>query len=152
LADRIINTIGAEQRADRRRVTRARLGLVAAVVVGVLVGIVGTNLIGGGGSERPTGVEVAFPALPAGLEAAASIVERPWGSGIWFDASGLEPGQLYAAWLERPGGTRVAAGTFRPGDDGRVRCYFTAGLDVAGTAALGVSDQTGSTVLRATVT
>ncbi len=115
LADRIVARVGSERRSQRWR----RGLLAAAAVVAVVVGLV---------ALRPEdasldGEPVVFARQPAGAEASAVVAPDGDGSVVELTASGLDPDVTYAFWLTPPGGTypqRVAAGTFRPDEDGTV--------------------------------
>ena len=147
LVDRVVESVRADRGRARRRAWRVRAAVAAAAAAGVVTGAVGALALDG--PDRPEGRQVAFPRSPAGVEARATLADREWGAGIWLDARGLRPGELYAGWLERANGSRVSAGTFRAAGDGRLRCYLTVGLASADAVAVGVSDEAGGTVLRA---
>jgi hypothetical protein len=95
-------------------------------------------------------VAVTFALAPAGVEPKATVISHPWGTGIWFDASHL-PAGTYAAWVERNDGSHVPAGTFRAGPSGQIHCYFTASAELAGSVAMGLTDERGATVVRGTL-
>lgn len=128
LAARIGATISAERRT--RRVVRAgavALAAAAASIVAVLV------LARDSGPAPLQGEPVAFTVVPVGASAEAVVADEERGSLVQLSASGLDPGVTYALWLSPPRGTwddRVAAGTFRPDEQGRVdvrlRCALPA--------------------------
>lgn len=133
------------ERERRSRTTRAgRLGrrllrpvalvaAAAALVAAAVVGVLATR------SEN-SGFERELALTGTGnVSATAALDERSWGTRIDLDVRGLTPGETYGAWLERPDGSRVGAGTFRPGADGRVAVVLTAGLPLGETDAVGVS-------------
>lgn len=128
LAERIAASIAAE-----RRTTRARRGGVialasaAAAIAAVIV------LQRDSGPPPLQGEEVAFTVVPAGASAHAVIADEERGSLVQLTASGLDPEVTYALWLSPPGGTwddRVAAGTFRPDEDGDVDVRLRCALEV----------------------
>ena len=101
---------------------------VAAAVVAVALGDAGP-----GEPRPPTGSRWRSSAQAAGVDASAVVAPEDDGSIIELDASGLDPDVTYSMWLTPPGGgyaDRVAAGTFRPDDDGevevRLRCALPA--------------------------
>jgi len=117
LADRILARVAQERRTHRvRRMAVAVVGAAAVVLVGVLM-------------TRPDpdpaldGEPVVFAQQPPGVEAAAIVAAEAEGSLVELTATGLDPDVTYALWLTPPGGgypERVAAGTFRPDEDGKV--------------------------------
>jgi hypothetical protein len=133
LGDRVAAAVAAERGARRR----ARLGLAAvagAAAAALIVVVLGLGL--GTGSEDPPALEgepVAFTVVPDGAEAHAVLGEQGDGSVLQLTASGLDPEVSYAMWLSPPGGgwdDRVAAGTFRPEDDGTVDVQLPCALAV----------------------
>jgi anti-sigma-K factor RskA len=105
----------------RHRFRSARLVLAAAAVVAVVA--IGAALLRSS-SEPEVGEQVALAATdlaPAGAEGDANIVNRPGGTEIVLDVSGLPPapeGSYYEAWLRKSPEVGVSAGTFhlRGGD------------------------------------
>jgi len=91
---------------------------------------------------------VAFTRAPAGVTGTAQVRDWGWGSQIEVQISGLQGDRPHTVWLEQPGGARVPAGSFTP-NGGDLTMTFGAGVTVAGSTALGVSDPDGATVLRA---
>ena len=84
-------------------------------------------------SRASAGEPVAFVRQAAGVDASAVVAPEDNGSIIELHVSGLDPDTTYSMWLTPPGGgyaDRVAAGTFRPDDDGevdvRLRCALPA--------------------------
>lgn len=147
LVTQVVERLRDERRTRRRTAWRARVAVVAAAVVGVVVGAIGATTVGDEEPER--GRPIAFTVVEDAITAEARLTERPWGAGISLAARGLEPGEVYAVWLQQPDGSRVSAGTFRAGPDRAIRCYMTAGVPPDEATALGVSDSDGRTVLLA---
>ena len=116
LADRIVARVATERRSSRRR--RSVVAVVAIAAAAVLLVVVTRD-------DAPTldGEPVSFARVAPGVEAAATVAPDDAGSLVELTADGLDPAVTYALWLTPPGGgypERVAAGTFRPDDDGRV--------------------------------
>lgn len=119
LRQRIVASVAAERR--HRAVRRAAaLGGVASVAAAVLVAV----LVRDDRDAAPLrGEEVAFTVVPEGAWAEAVVAADDHGSVVQLTAGGLDPDVTYALWLTPPGGSwqdRVAAGTFRPDEDGGV--------------------------------
>lgn len=149
LREGVVDRVRAARRDVRRSRWRVRMAVAAAAIVGIAAGAIGATAIGGDDPPAPAGTPVSFTMAEGEVAAEARIAEKPWGSGISLTATGLRPGEVYAVWLERPDGSRVAAGTFRPGADRSIHCYMTAALAPHQATALGVSDGAGQTVLLA---
>lgn len=129
LGERIVASVAAERR--RRRVGRAAVALVAGAAAAALMAVVLVR----DDSEPPPlrGEQVAFTVVPEGAWAEAVVADDPGGSIVQLTGRGLDPATTYAFWLTPPGGgwrDRVAAGTFRPDEDGtvdvRLRCALPA--------------------------
>jgi hypothetical protein len=126
LGERIVASMAAE----RRHRGRLRAGFV--VLAGAAAAVVAVVVLGsvGGGPEPLEGEQVAFTVAPPGGRAEAILAaDDGGGTVVELTATGLDPEVTYALWLTPPGGgwdDRVAAGTFRPDDDGtvdtRLRC------------------------------
>jgi hypothetical protein len=120
LADRILGRVARERRA--RLVGRAATAMAAAA--GAVIAIVLVVALQDEDDEpRLRGEQVVFARVEAGVEASAVVAPDGAGSLVHLTATGLDPDVTYALWLTPPGGgyrERVAAGTFRPSDDGEV--------------------------------
>lgn len=118
LGDRIVARISAERRA--RQILRAGMVALAGAAAAVVL------VIARQPDGQPTplrGEQVAFTVVPPGATVYAVIADDEHGSIVQLTATGLDPAVTYALWLSPPDGTwddRVAAGTFRPDEDGRV--------------------------------
>lgn len=147
LADRVSRRVAEAHRGEleqrrRARVKRSAAALVAAAVVALGVGL--AVLLPGSGTER-----VTFGVAPVGVEAAASVRARPWGTQVDLEINRLAPGEVYSVWLQRTGGDRVAAGTFEAIPGRRVIVTLASALPRSQSVALGVSDERGQTILLA---
>lgn len=102
-----------------------------------------------GGQPTPdAAVPLAIGLQPAGVEATAAVEVQPWGTTVHLQASGLQAGLVYQAWLEQEDGQRVSAGTFRPGPERSISCYLTAAITPGEATAFGLSSD-GVTLLLA---
>jgi hypothetical protein len=145
LAARIVR----EVTAHRRRRVRVRLAWAAvACVVVVALAVAGTRLVDRPDSDVTSRSLVAVDA--SGLSGDADLAERAWGTQVSLDLSGLTPGTDYVAWLERPDGSRVPAGSFHA-DGSTVRLTLAAALPLDEGSAVGVSTIEGEDVLRASL-
>jgi hypothetical protein len=143
LADRIVARVAIERRSSRlRRAAGAVLALAAAVALFVVVSR--------DGEERLDGESVSFARLAPGVEAGATVAPDDAGSLVELTAEGLDPTVTYALWLTPPGGgypERVAAGTFRPDDHGRVDVTLRSALPVDETGRVWATSPEGQIVL-----
>ncbi len=127
LGDRIVARVVRERRARRAgRLAMVMSGAAAAVVAAAV-------MTRDTGEPRLRGQPVAFVREAEGVDASAVVAPEDNGSIIELHVSGLDPDTTYSMWLTPPGGgyaERVAAGTFRPDDDGtvevRLRCALPA--------------------------
>jgi Putative zinc-finger len=137
LADRVVATIRAERRAQRRR--RFRLGLafggataaVAAVALALFV------LPPGGGNGIPER-HVAFASTPPGMKISATLEPHAYGTEIHMYVKGAPSGTLCRVFLRGPHGTRMPAGTFRYRWGNDADAVLSAALDLSRTRAIGV--------------
>lgn len=126
LADRIVACVATERRTSRLRL--AGVGLVVVAAATVLLVVLSRD-----DASRPDGEPVSLARLAPGVDAAATVAPEDGGSLIALTATGLDPAVTYALWLTPPGGgypERVAAGTFRPDDDGTVDVTLRSALPV----------------------
>jgi hypothetical protein len=130
LGKRIERRIRSERRTRLAR--RAGLSAVGAAAAAAVV-VVALASAGGDGPGRLQGEEFAFRTMRSGVQAEAVVADDDGaGSLVQLVASGLDPDVTYALWLTPPGGTypdRVAAGTFRPDDDGSVDVRLRSPID-----------------------
>ena len=131
LAERVAAAVASERRSRRR----ARLGVAAVAGAAAALVLAVVLSLGTDSAEPPelAGEPVAFTVVPAGVEASAVVAPQGEGSVVQLTASGLDPAVTYAMWLSPPGGgwdDRVAAGTFRPREDGTVDVLLPCALPV----------------------
>jgi anti-sigma-K factor RskA len=138
-ANRLFGRLAAERRRRSRGVAAGIAGAAAAVLI---LGVVLTP------SDPPPGRSLEFSVVPAGVSASAELRDWGWGTQMYLHITGLPPDQRLAVWLEQPDGTRVSAGTFTS-TGGELRMMLGAATRTRDAVALGVSDEGGSTLLRA---
>lgn len=138
LAFRISRRIAAERRARRRRRFTIGVGALATACAAAAVAVIAL----GGGSTTPTSSpptrDVAFTAVPEGVDLGASLAPRPWGSEISLQVRGITPGTRCEVWLRRADGTRVPAGSFRYRYEGSDAAELSSALRPSQARAIGV--------------
>jgi len=150
LADRVFAQVRDARRLERRRKLSLRLGAgIAAVVVALSVFVVTRP-------DRPSRADkedFAFTALPAGVEALATLYTYKTDPRVevWIEYEGLTPGVTYAVWVERATGERVRCGTF-DAIEGRHHTVLASKVSRDEAAAVGLTSTDGTQVLRAPVT
>lgn len=140
--DRVLGTIGAHRRSSvgRRRAVLA----VAAAVIAVACGLAGFAV--GLGRSRSDGETVRL-VNATGANARVVLDQRTWGTAITLEVRGLQPGATYGAWLARPDGKRVPAGSFRTDESGWAQLELGAALSRSDSGSLGVTALGGADVL-----
>ncbi len=135
--DRVLRAVERERRSSRRRWT-----LVAAAALVVSIVVTGGAVF----ALRAHGERVllAGPGIGRGT---AVLVEQGYGTSIALDVSGLQPGGTYGAWLARPDGRRLPAGSFRAGVDGRASVRLSVALPLRDAAVAGVTRLGGEDVM-----
>lgn len=116
LADRIVARVAIERHTSKLR--WASVAVVALAAAAALLVVSSRDP-----ASRLDGEPVSFARLAPGVDAAATVAPDHAGSLVELTAEGLDPAVTYALWLTPPGGgyaERVAAGTFRPDEDGNV--------------------------------
>ena len=132
LGGRIEATIAGERRRSGRR-RRLRFGLAlggAAAAAAVLAIFV----LGGGSSAQP-GQRVSFSSLPPGMEIAATLEPRAYGTEVHMYVEGVPSGTLCRVVLRGPHGLRLSAGTFRY-RYGQEDAVLSSALDLSSTRAI----------------
>lgn len=112
LGERIAATIAGERRSTRHR-RRLRFGLVlgGATAAAAAAAVLAIFVLGGSGP----GLEqrVSFSSLPPGMEIAATLEPRAYGTEIQMYVEGVPSGTLCRVVLRGRDGARLPAGTFR---------------------------------------
>ena len=147
-ADRLFGRLARERRREssrRRWTTLSGLAAAAAVLIALVVVVVPSI------EEEPDVPPVqpiTFTVAPEGVTASAELRDWGWGTQMELVIDGLPGDQQLTAWLERPDGTRVSAGSFRSTGN-QLTMRLGAGANTDEAVALGVSDAAGTTLLRA---
>lgn len=148
LADRVFSRVRAAGRKEQRRRWGIRIGAAAAAAA---IAISAAFVLR---PDRPRveREEFAFPVLPAGVQAVATLYKREAQPGVevWLEVEGLTPGAIYAVWVERASGERVRCGTF-DAVGGEAHVVLPSTVRRADAAAVGVSTADGVLVMRAPV-
>jgi hypothetical protein len=111
LGERIAATIGDERKATRRR--RRRFGLAfGGVTTAAAAAALAIFVLAGGGETGPE-QHVTFHSLPPGMEIAAKLEPRSFGTEIHMYVKGVSSGTLCRVYLRRSNGTELSAGSFR---------------------------------------
>lgn len=136
LADRVVATIRAERRSQRRR--RGRLGLALGGATAAVAAAALTLFVLPGGDRPAPEQQVAFRSLPPGLHIAATLEPHAFGTEIHMYVKGAPSGTLCRVFVRGPDGIRQPAGSFRYrwGDDSDA--VLSAALDLSRTKAIGV--------------
>jgi anti-sigma factor RsiW len=142
LENRVFQRLADLRQADRKRRWRL-LGVAAAFLV---IAIPAATLVL---RMLDTAEPVNFPPTE-GIEAAAALSQRSWGTEIRLEISGLAPEKPYVVWLETTDGRRVTAGSFMAVEGEPSRVTLASALPRSEAVALGLSSD-GETVLRAPV-
>ena len=136
LPDRILRRVEAERRVARRR-ARRRVVAGAAVAAVLLVGAVGVLAALRDGGTRP--LDIVFDDSPAGVQATAELVAKPWGTEVSLAVEGLDPRGVYWLWLTDASGRRMGAGTFS-GIEGAARVVMASALPTESASRIWVTD------------
>lgn len=135
LGQRIAATIDAERRSQRRhRRLRLGLGLGAASAVAAAAALAIFVLSGNEGSGPEQ--RVAFHSLPPGVEIAATLEPRAFGTEVHMYVTGIRSGTLCRVYMRGPGGVDVSAGTFRYRWGSDSSAVLSAALDLSRAKAL----------------
>jgi hypothetical protein len=150
LGERVLAQVRDAHRLNRRRKMAFRIGAGIAAAVIALAVVVATRPDGGSG---PLKEDFAFVALPAGVEAEATLYRYPNDPRVevWIEYEGLTPGVTYAVWVERATGERVRCGTF-DALEGRHHTVLASSVSRADAAAVGFTSTDGRQIFRAPVT
>ena len=141
LETRIVQRIAAESKAARRqRWFRAAAGTAAAVLLlaAVVVDV-----------GRGDGRQVVL-AAGKGAQGSAALLDRPWGTEVRLEVTGLDAEEVYWMWLSDADGERVAAGTMR-GTDGEATAALASALPLDEARRIWMTDEDGEVVLDARI-
>lgn len=127
-----------------RRAGAFEAATAAAAVVVLLVGLVTLA----SGDREPSGEELAFARVQAGVDAGASLVDEDWGTRIVLEVEGLAPGTVYVVRVRDLEGDLVPAGTFL-GASGPIAVELAAAVPEDEVTALVVTERGGDIVLSA---
>lgn len=148
LAERVFARIARARAEAGLRRRRRLVSVLAAAAATAAVALAAVSLF----PSASAGRQVAFAELPAGVDAGAYLLSRPWGTEIELEVAGLSgDGAGYAVWLEDSGGERTPAGTFVAVPDRELRVVLASALPMEDAVALGVSDPEGRTVMLAPI-
>ncbi len=136
LGGRIAGTIAAERRTRRRR-RGFRIGLAFGGTAAAVATALAIFVFPGGGGSEPS-QRVVFSSVPPGVEIAASLEPKPFGTEIRMEVSGIRSGTLCRVFLRRNDGARVPVGTFRYRYGGDSDAVLSSALDLSRAAAVGV--------------
>lgn len=130
LGGRIVSAIAGERRSSRRR-RRRRVGFAFATATATAaVAFASVAILLSAGGVGPEQRRVSFSSLPAGMEIAATLMPRSYGTEIRMYVEGVPSGALCRVFLRTADGSSMSAGTFRYryGEDDAV---LSSGLDLS---------------------
>jgi predicted anti-sigma-YlaC factor YlaD len=145
---RLQNAILSRIEEERRDTRRSRIRTRARSVLGIaaVVAAIGLYLVI---RDPAPHANLDFSSVPPGVVSSAELTYESWGTRIELAAAGLPEKSVYNVWLARSGGDRVAAGTFWTPEEGDVDITLTAALPLKDCKGIGVSDESGETVMWA---
>ncbi len=112
LGDRIAARIAGERGSARRR-RRLSLGFaLSGAAAAAAAAALAIFVLAGGSSPGPE-QRVSFSSLPPGVEIAATLEPRAYGTEVHMYVEGILSGTLCRVVLRGPHGARLPAGTFR---------------------------------------
>jgi putative zinc finger protein len=137
IAARIAQEVGQTRQRKRRR-RRLTIGFsasaaAAAAAVVLLLTVGSTPAPPDGGGQT-----VTFHSLPRGVEIAATLEPRAFGTEIRMDVHGIRSGTLCRVFLRRADGTTMPAGSFRYRYTSSEPAVLTSALDLSAARAVGV--------------
>ena len=104
LADRVVATIRAERRSQRRR--RCACGLAFSGVTAAVAAAALAIFVLPGGSGGTPEQHVAFRSLPPGLQISANLEPHAYGTEIHMYVKGAPSGTLCRVFVRGPDGDR----------------------------------------------
>jgi anti-sigma-K factor RskA len=134
-------SLDAARSRRRRRFATAMVIVAAAAVVVAIVADVAF-----GHQATLTGEHVALQGKDSPASAEAVLAPRSFGTQLHIEATGLEPGEVYALWLADSADTKVPAGTFRAGTDGTITGEGRSSLPRDKAVRVWITDPSGATV------
>lgn len=135
LGRRIAATIGAEQRSKRRN-RRLGIGLGLSGAAAVAAAAVLAIFVLGGGEAGGPEQQVTFRSLPPGVQIAATLEPRAFGTEIHMYVAGIRSGTLCQVYMRGPGRTGASAGSFRYRWGSEDSAVLSAALDLSRARAL----------------
>jgi Putative zinc-finger len=140
LADRVAAQIAGEgRRRHRRRRWRLTIGLSGAAAAAAAAAILLAVVISPSGSgSAGEGQRVDFGSLPPGVQIAATLEPRGFGTEIRMNVDGMRSGTLCRVFLRSADGTRMPAGSFRYRYPGSEQAVLTSALDLSAARAVGL--------------
>jgi hypothetical protein len=139
LADRIAATIAGEaERRRRRRRRRLVIGLSGASATVATAAVLLAVVLSPSGPQSTGSQTVTFHSLPRGVQIAAALRPRPYGTEIRMQVSGVRSGTLCRVFLRRADGTAISAGSFRYRYSSEEQASLTSALDLSAARAVGV--------------
>jgi hypothetical protein len=136
----------ARSRRRRRLATGLAIAAAAAAVLAIVAGVAF------GRQGTLTGEHVALHGKDSPASADAVLAPRPFGTQLHIEATGLEPGKVYALWLADSADTKVPAGTFRAGANGSITGDGRSSLPRDEAVRVWITDPSGATVAVAPLT
>jgi hypothetical protein len=138
LADRIASRIGSEGRQRSRRLRRRRFAIGLPAVAAAATAAVALAIVLPGSESGSESQQVSFQSLPRGVQIAATLQPRPFGTQIRMQVQGIRSGTLCRVFLRRADGRRIPAGSFRYRYGGEDQAVLTSAVDLAAARAVGV--------------
>ena len=137
LADRVMATIGGEERQSARRRRRRRGLALGGVATAAAAAVLAIFVLTGGEDSSPS-QHVSFASLPSNLKIGAKLIPHSFGTEIHVYVKGARSGSLCRVFLRARDGTRMSAGSFRYrwGDD--AQAVLSSALDLSRTEAIAV--------------
>jgi len=135
LGDRVASTIARERRAARRG-RRLRLGLaLSGATAAAAAAVLAIFVLAGGSPSSGPEQRVTFASLPPGMEIAATLEPRAYGTEVHMYVDGVRSGTLCRVILRGLHGARLPAGTFRY-RYGESEAVLSSALDLSRTRAI----------------
>lgn len=126
------------------------LGVAAAAVIFVVVGVFAFDSLTGGPEEYGLGDEepITFVETPASVAADGTVIAHTWGTELVLEVEGLQSGEVYTATLESADGSPVPAGTFVGVEGVKIDCQLNGAVLREDTRSVSITDESGERVLH----